>query len=719
MKEELSNIVKKSESIIEDLELVGYDGFETSLYELKRILKEFSEGSTELITESKTLKIGIVGQVKAGKSTFLNSMFFNGEDILPKASTPMTAGLTVIEYSDDNVVEIEYYNSKDWEIFEDLDKRYKEKENEIRSQNPGAKENIIERLVRDSIPDTIKSAHELVVECHSDAKAKIGSDPDSKKFNSINDIQKILESYVGAKGKYTSVVKSLHIKLKDDRLKGLCIVDTPGVNDPVVSRENRTREFLSTCHGVFMLSSSNEFMGSNDISFLNNRIGSTGIEAVVLLASKFDSVLQDIGAEREMKHEGRGDLVETAEMQTKRIKRRYRELESDIKEELQSIRINTTAGIGYSIAHKKPGKWDNVEKQVVQQMKRYYPDYFSTENDTIQTFDELSNISEIKDKYLDKYFVENKEGIIEKKVSEYFKKQNAEIVESLNKMITFCKNRQDELNNVTIEETKNQLEIQKKMFVIVSNEFLNHFQTFIIGLQSKIKNVHNKLYLAIPTTIPTETRDEERAAGWLGWSTETFQVKIIDAYKLQTQIELELIEYLNKWNENWKNLFRDNQAELSDMLTETISDFENNLKSNKFDNYYYRNLIDRTLLEFRNLEEIDVHHQLDDFKSGLREIVNSIKNTSDDISEEIKVLQDDIDNFRKNVEYETKCAIENNMKKAIAEIQKMKRNFTDKLVDEGKNYLNNLENDLKQSNFVVNKIETIIEKLTELKQLYS
>lgn len=719
MKEELSNIVKKSESIIEDLELVGYDGFETSLYELKRILKEFSEGSTELITESKTLKIGIVGQVKAGKSTFLNSMFFNGKDILPKASTPMTAGLTVIEYSDDNVVEIEYYNSKDWKIFEDLDKRYKEKENEIRSQNPGAKENIIERLVRDSIPDTIKSAHELVVECHSDAKAKIGSDPDPKKFNSIDDIQNILESYVGAKGKYTSVVKSLHIKLKDDRLKGLCIVDTPGVNDPVVSRENRTREFLSTCHGVFMLSSSNEFMGSNDISFLNNRIGSTGIEAVVLLASKFDSVLQDIGAEREMKHEEKGDLVETAEMQTKRIKRRYRELESDIKEELQSIRIDTTAGIGYSIAHKKPGKWDNVEKQVVQQMKRYYPDYFSTENDTIQTFDELSNISEIKDKYLDKYFVENKDSIIEKKVSEYFKKQNAEIVESLNKMITFCKNRQDELNKVTIEETKNQLEIQKKMFVKVSNEFLNHFQTFIIGLQSKIKNVHNKLYLAIPTTIPTETRNEERAAGWLGWRTETVQVEIIDAYKLQTQIELELIEYLNKWNDNWKNLFKDNQTILSEKLTDVISDFEKKVMTSKFDNYYYRNLIDRTLLEFRNLEEIDVHHRLDDFKSGLREIVNSIKNTSDNISEEIKVLKDDIDNFRKNVEYETKCAIENNMKKAIAEIEKMKRNFTDKLVDEGKNYLNNLENDLKQSNFVVNKIETIIEKLTELKQLYS
>ena len=86
--------------------------------------------------------------------------------------------------------------------------------------------------------------------------------------------------------------------MNDDRLAGLRIVDTPGVNDPVVSRENRTRTFLHSCHGVFLLSASTDFLGSGDVGFLNSRIGGSGIGTVVLLASKFDSVLQDIRAER-------------------------------------------------------------------------------------------------------------------------------------------------------------------------------------------------------------------------------------------------------------------------------------------------------------------------------------------------------------------------------------------------------------------------------------
>ena len=44
--------------------------------------------------KDRLLRIGIVGAVKAGKSSLLNSLFFKGQDILPKAATPMTAALT-------------------------------------------------------------------------------------------------------------------------------------------------------------------------------------------------------------------------------------------------------------------------------------------------------------------------------------------------------------------------------------------------------------------------------------------------------------------------------------------------------------------------------------------------------------------------------------------------------------------------------------------------
>ncbi len=50
--------------------------------------------------EKRRLSIGIVGQMKAGKSTFLNHLLFGGQPLLPKAATPKTAALTRIRYGD-------------------------------------------------------------------------------------------------------------------------------------------------------------------------------------------------------------------------------------------------------------------------------------------------------------------------------------------------------------------------------------------------------------------------------------------------------------------------------------------------------------------------------------------------------------------------------------------------------------------------------------------
>ena len=56
--------------------------------------------------------------MKVGKSSFLNALLFEGEAILPKAATPMTAGLTVIEKSPEegkSFLEVEYYTKNEWD----------------------------------------------------------------------------------------------------------------------------------------------------------------------------------------------------------------------------------------------------------------------------------------------------------------------------------------------------------------------------------------------------------------------------------------------------------------------------------------------------------------------------------------------------------------------------------------------------------------------------
>ena len=44
--------------------------------------------------QNRLMNIGIVGRVKAGKSSLLNALVFDGEPILPKAATPRLVALT-------------------------------------------------------------------------------------------------------------------------------------------------------------------------------------------------------------------------------------------------------------------------------------------------------------------------------------------------------------------------------------------------------------------------------------------------------------------------------------------------------------------------------------------------------------------------------------------------------------------------------------------------
>ena len=735
-RERLISLIQQSEFKLEHLKTIDYDGLKEKINELESRFNEFKEGGEGLLSLNNTLQIGIVGQVKAGKSSFLNSLFFDGENVLPKASTPMTAGLTIIEYSDKNIFEIEYFNEKDWGIFVNQDEDYKKREQEVRVQNPEAPENIIKKEIENRTSEKIRSAHEMVSGCSSKARQKIGQKNDVKEFYDLEDLQNVLEQYVGANGEYTSVVKSLYIKMKDERLKGLRIVDTPGVNDPVVSRENRTRTFLNSCHGVFLLSASTDFLGSGDISFLNSRIGGSGIGSVVLLASKFDSVLQDIGAEREMKHEERSDLVDTIEMQIKKFKRRMRELSDTIDEKLRGkIKLDTTAGIGYSIAHKPEEKWDNVERQVVQQMKRYYPNYFSTESDIKETFEGLANIVEIKEKYLEGVFMENKDAIISEKVKEFFVKHRQEISITIDQFLNEFKNRKEQLNETTIAEIQKQREFQGKLFDELKSSFVNVFNNFSRNIQNQVKHIANNVRFNEIRTIPIEeTTESITCKGWLwGYNTKEIIIDHVNTYELCTQIENAVELYGKSWNDEWQKLFDNARKEMSEKLNAAINDFEIQVLSTSFKDTYYRNLIDRALDELRDNKELSIGDIISKYQRMGDDIANNqfYPSGTEELKEEqvksylSKCLREHnlnlINSFRilsDSIKEDVKKEINVNLRNALDIVERMKTSFAANLKKEGEAYLSGLEKDMAEKTTVLNKIECIIADIMELSTLY-
>lgn len=110
---------------------------ENAVKKLRALLDEKRKGAEENVKNNSVLQIGIVGQVKAGKSSFLNSLFFDGENVLPRASTPMTAGLTVLEYGEEDVFTVEYYSQTEWNTFVGRAREYDDLVADLRQQNPG------------------------------------------------------------------------------------------------------------------------------------------------------------------------------------------------------------------------------------------------------------------------------------------------------------------------------------------------------------------------------------------------------------------------------------------------------------------------------------------------------------------------------------------------------------------------------------------------------
>lgn len=211
-----------------------------------------------------TLTIGVIGQMKCGKSTFLNSFVFE-EDILPAATTPMTAALSVITYGEKERIVAEFYTNDEWA---------EQKQQASRSLDE----------VVDSLDESkVKAAKELV------AKAtKLGNSLDDLLGKTQEDSFDNLIEYVGADGKFVSITKSVTIYYPKEYLKGVEIVDTPGFNDPIVSREERTKEFLKKADVVLMMLYAGRPFDATDRDIIFKNVRQCGIGKVLVGINKYD-----------------------------------------------------------------------------------------------------------------------------------------------------------------------------------------------------------------------------------------------------------------------------------------------------------------------------------------------------------------------------------------------------------------------------------------------
>ena len=308
---EIEKILETGRSMIDEQYIDNFD------LEIKHV----EDGWQDVVDTNRTLKIGIVGGVKAGKSSFLNALLFRGRDILPKAATPMTAALTKISYSETPYAKIIFYEDKDWNAIVQNSLKFDEQlDREIaiekKKRAEKAKGNFIERkcqknkeaaygdaldrytmnLLKNKIAEEYRACKELTEMANKRGVAVntlLGSDKEIPLSDNSDNLEADLKEYVGAEGKYTPFVKYIELGMNEPMLKDLEIIDTPGLNDPIVSRSIVTKRFLKNCDAAFLMSFCGQFMSAQDVTFLLKALPQEGIRHVILIGSKFDSVLQE------------------------------------------------------------------------------------------------------------------------------------------------------------------------------------------------------------------------------------------------------------------------------------------------------------------------------------------------------------------------------------------------------------------------------------------
>ena len=691
-------------------EQIANNKIKDSFCKIKDEFKQFRIGADKLLGENKVLKIGVVGQVKAGKSSFLNSLFFDGENVLPRASTPMTAGLTVLEYGEENMFSIDYYNEKEWNTFEGKAKQYDDFLQEQKGMLPEGHNLSDEEIARmANISEDLTSAKELVSSCSGTARSKIKAQSfvETKTFSDISDLQDILADYVGAEGRYTSVVKSLTIKLNDERLKNLRIVDTPGVNDPIQSREFRTREFLRECHGVFLLSYAGRFFDSTDVNFLSGRIGSQGIGTVVLIASKFDSVLQDVGTKFP------DDLVGAWEDCERQLKKQFRRnlAESDYKGD--EPRFDVSSGIGYSIYNKPRDKWDSMEEHVVKQMKQFYPSNFDTIENIKETFFNLANIDVIRDNYLDGLFVKNRDRIMQSKLDGYFANVKKNITNIIDDQRSALEKHYQFVNNNDISEMRKIGDSTRRIIKVIKAEI----NTLANVCDDNAEKMRKRTWNSVPSlwngSLPTveECVTAYRKSTFLG-SNKTFSVSFrrIDPQKMIRTLHENFMKAADKMTSSWEKESEELLKLINGKINDIITAAERQDTEAHIDADSIRHILTEVIAKMDNVRTLDLKNIINkaieqvvdvsqdcDISTHVGSMDNNkasekLKNRANEKRQEIT---DKVKRICNSLQSELETKLDESKVAVVSVFTNRKEELVSKASSEVDKYLVQLENDIK------------------------
>ncbi|MFV8821946.1 dynamin family protein [Faecalibacterium sp. 9] len=554
---------------------------------------DFQSVTTTLETEiqraqqdARKLSIGIVGAMKAGKSSFLNACIFGGRDVLPKAATPMTAALTRIRYSETPQATVHFYERKDWEKIEDNAQKYEEQLNtkysnyckiydrsHADSTEGVCSKQVFERtLFQQDVSEVLKSAKELtqMVGSNSAILEHLG---DADVLD--GDIMAKLQDYVGARGRFTPIVNYVELEVNLPELEDLEIVDTPGLNDPIVSRSYATRQFLRACDVVILLSPCSQFMDANTVGLMANGLPDNGVRKVIVVGSKLDSGLLNepkgsfAVASQHALNSYKGQFRNTMQQAMRNNPRRAGIMEKISESDLLFVSSTCSSMARKQKQHQPLSPAENL---VLQNLHSNFPDFDETLLSSIGGINKvLKTLEAVR---------QQKAEIIHGKNNTLLETAQINHLRALDKIQQELSSSRTTLKNSTSEQLLQRTEAIQQVMESSRGKLMYIFDGAAIGCKNKVNQLLPQLTLEQQNhqRLDVQTSSEEHhgveGTGLFGLIKEHYSYTVtnnrVDVSEVVTNLEHHASTCQNTINQEFQYVF--NREQLSHRIVEVVLD---------------------------------------------------------------------------------------------------------------------------------------------------
>ncbi|WP_232265270.1 hypothetical protein [Helicobacter pylori] len=306
--------------------------------------------------------------------------------------------------------------------------------------------------------------------------------------------------------------------MNNPNLKDLEIIDTPGVNDPIVSREERTKALLKECDVVFMIIPSSQFLSeSGDMDLFDRVSNKEGIQEIYFVASQTDSTI--IGEAEKFDRNLKTAVINTQKILSSQLNKTMEGLiqecsnQKGIFKNAKKNGVILTSGVCYSLYQdfENQSSWEREKEEyqnIFTSLKSYYPNAFSSGDKSKESLLLLSNMGAIRERLEEA--AKEKEKIMALRLQEYLKAQANNLSSLVANLLEELESEKDRIKNADMKKISEQLKEYEKLASEIKDKSHEAYREYTGELLESIrKSLNSDLEKFIKAAKNSAAREKE------------------------------------------------------------------------------------------------------------------------------------------------------------------------------------------------------------------